>query len=396
MQVFNGIEYLKIDIANHYGLDKKLWDERLAWVDEHEANLEDFLEEAEEPALYYVSVKAYREVQAGNAIGFPIALDATCSGCQILSCLIRDVKAAKLCNVISTGKRENMYKHILNKMCEYTEAGNKAEYADVKKSIMTSLYGSEAKPKEIFGEELLNVFQEVMSNEMPKVWNLNKYFLSIWDKKATKYSWILPDNFHVNVKVFDKKTEKFRFFDKNYDIISKVEKATDKGRCLSANSVHSIDGYFVREISRRCMYSPAKMKKVQEILKSDGEPKNSRGTKMVKTLWDLYKKTGMLSIRICDYINTGNKHLVDAQVVLDLINTLPKKPFELITIHDSFRCLPNYGNDIRQQYVNMLAELAKSNMLNHILTSITGKEHKITLGNKDMYKDVLNAEYALS
>ena len=42
MQKFNGVDYLKIDIANHYGLDKKLWDERLAWVNEHEDNLEDF------------------------------------------------------------------------------------------------------------------------------------------------------------------------------------------------------------------------------------------------------------------------------------------------------------------------------------------------------------------
>ena len=396
MQLFTGLEYLMIDIANHYGMDKMLWDERLDWVNAHEANLEDFLMKAEEPALFYASVNALREVQKGNPIGFPIALDATCSGCQILSALARDMKAAKLCNVLNTGKRENMYKHILNKMNQYTSAGAKAQYVDVKKSIMTSLYGSTAKPIEVFGEDLFEVFKKVMSEEMPDVWELNEYFLKIWNPKATQYSWVLPDNFHVIIKVKDKVKKTIRFMDKNYEFYVKEQKPVKVGRSLSANTVHSIDGYFVREISRRCMYSPEKIRKVQEILKADCEPKNSRGTKMVKTLWDLYQKTGMLSIRICDYLNEGNKHLVDAQVVLDLIDTLPKKPFELITIHDSFRCLPNYGNDIRRQYTNMLAELAKSNMLNYLLTSITGKRHHLVLGNNNMYQDVLNAEYALS
>ena len=395
MQRFTGKEYLMIDIANHFGMDKKLWNERIDWVKTHEANLESFLDQAEEPALFYAAVKAYREVQKGNPIGFPIALDATCSGSQILACLCRDTKAAKLCNVINTGKRENLYKHILNKMNE-KHCETNAEYADVKKSIMTSLYGSQAKPKEIFGEKMLEVFHEVMESEMPKVWDLNNHFLDIWNSKATEYKWVLPDNFHVVIKVKDKVKKKFNLFNTPYEAIIKEEKPVAKGRCLSANSVHSIDGYFVREMSRRCMYSLAKMHKVQQILNSDGDPKNSKGTKMVKILWDLYQKTGMLSLRICDYLNEGNKHLIDPKPVLELINSLPKKPFELITIHDSFRCLPNYGNDIRQQYINLLSELSKSNMLNHILSSITGNNYKCHLGNENMYKEILNAEYPLS
>ena len=32
MQLFRSIDYIKIAIANHYGLDKKTWEDRLDWL----------------------------------------------------------------------------------------------------------------------------------------------------------------------------------------------------------------------------------------------------------------------------------------------------------------------------------------------------------------------------
>ena len=61
MQEFTGLVYLLIDIANNYGLDKKSWKERIQWTKEHMDELESHLKEAEEPALYYASVKALRQ-----------------------------------------------------------------------------------------------------------------------------------------------------------------------------------------------------------------------------------------------------------------------------------------------------------------------------------------------
>ena len=47
MQLLTAREYLKVDIANNYGLDKKTWDERISWFDENEANLLNLVDEAE-------------------------------------------------------------------------------------------------------------------------------------------------------------------------------------------------------------------------------------------------------------------------------------------------------------------------------------------------------------
>ena len=79
-QEFTGRQYLAIDIANSFGLDKKLWAERLAWFDQHETQLEDMIQQAKEPALYYAGVKAWRDVCQGKPIGYMISLDATSSG----------------------------------------------------------------------------------------------------------------------------------------------------------------------------------------------------------------------------------------------------------------------------------------------------------------------------
>jgi len=81
--------------------------------------------------------------------------------------------------------------------------------------------------------------------------------------------------------------------------------------------------------------------------------------------------------------------------IMELIKTMPKTPFEVLSIHDCFRCLPNYGNDLRQQYVEVLAQIAKSNMLSFIVSQI--KQRIITVNKKaDLSALVLKSEYALS
>jgi len=116
MQTFTPIEYLKIDIATNFGLDKANWDERISWFDANEQNLEKLMPDAEEPALYFAGIKAYEKASRGLPTGYPISLDATSSGAQILTVLIGCESSARHCNVIDTGKRQDLYTNIYQAM----------------------------------------------------------------------------------------------------------------------------------------------------------------------------------------------------------------------------------------------------------------------------------------
>ena len=73
-------EYLCIDAANSYGLDKKLFEERIEWAQTNIDQLEALADQAETKPLYLKAVMAIRKVQQGKPTGHMVGLDASCSG----------------------------------------------------------------------------------------------------------------------------------------------------------------------------------------------------------------------------------------------------------------------------------------------------------------------------
>ena len=137
MQKFSGTDYLKIDIASNYGLDKEPWEKRLAWFSLHEHCLMEMLATSDKPALYYAGVQAWFATQRGEPTGYPISLDATASGMQLLACLTGDRSAAQLCNVVSTGSREDAYTAVYAYMLYKAGGTSKISREDCKRAVMT-------------------------------------------------------------------------------------------------------------------------------------------------------------------------------------------------------------------------------------------------------------------
>jgi hypothetical protein len=403
MQKFTGLQYLKIDIASNFGLDKSTWDERLCWFDANKDRLHELLTQAETPALYFAGVQAYEASQRGEATGYPISLDATSSGLQILAALTGDRKAAELCNVIpfrndmGVIERRDGYTIVYHEMLIELDGVSKIKRSDVKQAIMTALYGSQAIPKLVFGEgQQLQCFYDTMKELAPYAWELNEAFLSMWDPNALINSWVLPDNFHVHVKVMGEEVERVHFLNEPIDTFRKVNAPQEEGRSLGANTIHSIDGMIVREMNRRCNYDPATISRVWSALEGDDSIGEDADDEMVMTLWARFKESGYLSARILDHLYGDNIDLVDEVEIRELLNSLPKKPFQLLTVHDCFRCLPNYGNDMRVQYNLQLALIAKSRLLQFLVRQILGREVEVNKIDDTMWQDVLDTEYALS
>jgi hypothetical protein len=399
MQLFKGIDYLKIDLANSMGLDKKTWNERLAWYEDHKDNLIGQLKEAENPAQYFAGYEAMELVRMGKGnSGYLISLDATSSGIQILSALTGDRLAAELCTVIDTGRRRDAYTDLFVSMKGRITSNASIIRDDLKNAIMTAFYGSEAVPKRVFGEgTLLMAFYNTLEVETPYVWALNKAFLKMWNPSAYEYKWVMPDNFHVVIKVNDKVQETITFMGDAYTTEKTVNQPTPGGRSIGANITHSIDGFIVREMGRRCMFNPKQKAYVQQLIVdgSSKRPETPEDDSMVNILWNHYRRCGILSARILNHMNGTNIHMVDTDVVQDLLDSMPARPFDVLGVHDCFKCHPNYGNDLRKQYNLQLSNIADSTLLSYLLTQLLGS-HTPVNKKGNFAKEVLNANYALS
>lgn len=401
MQEFTGLEYLKIDIANLFGLDKKTWQERLSWFNENQDNLYSLIDQADEPCQFFAAIKNYEKAINGEVCYKPIALDATFSGLQWFSVLTCDRKSAEYCNVLNTGTRMDAYTVLYKKMESKIGVNPLITRQKVKDAIMHALYGSIADPENLF-QEHVDSFYALMEQECPLAWELNNFLTSSWNPNISEYGWIMPDNFHVHIKVKVLKTETFIFAGKERIFNYKETSPNSYGRAYSANVAHSLDSLAVREITALAMHNPKQIAKIKALLKNQGKKRsvsygNKKNRNMVLTLVELFNQSGFLSARILDYIDEDNINLIPRQELEELVALVPAKPFQIASIHDSFGVLPNYGNDIRKLYIAILVKVAKSNMLQFILDQLLSeKKVKIRKGDPEMWKDVQNSEYALS
>ena len=151
--------WIRFQVATTYGLDKETLDDRLAWTYENEwlveriatdpiGNLPDW-EGAEEPwqflaaceEMYHCVIKRDR-----ISTGLPIAIDATCSGLQILAGLAKDKSTAQLVNVLPSDKPQDAYK-VIAETSKPNIPDNVAPHWDrkcTKRTVMTIPYN--AKP----------------------------------------------------------------------------------------------------------------------------------------------------------------------------------------------------------------------------------------------------------
>ena len=124
-----GMDWIKFQLATTYGLDKATMQERLEWVDKAENyelvqrvwrdpidNIADW-EHADEPWLFLAACNEFCELhfEHRSHTHLPVAVDATCSGLQILAGLAKDASTARMVNVIGSDKPQDAYATIASR-----------------------------------------------------------------------------------------------------------------------------------------------------------------------------------------------------------------------------------------------------------------------------------------
>ena len=243
---------LKIAIANHAGQDKLTWSERINWFNK-QLNFD--LDTFDEPILGSKAIQAYLDSKKGIPTGYTMSIDATASGLQIMSALSGCKVTAKACNMINTGKREDIYQFVADKMNTILKAINKVTRKDVKKPVMTTFYNSEANPKETFNKHQLAAFYESLDDTLPGALDVMEAVNQYWDYESDVHMWTLPDGHVARVPVTEMNDVRIEVDELNHRTFTyryNKQQPSENYRSLVANIVHSVDGYVAREMVRRC------------------------------------------------------------------------------------------------------------------------------------------------
>lgn len=410
MQRFTAFEYMLIDAANHFGLDKLKWDERIDWAKRNLYNLEAFQSQADDPAQFCKAVLAIRKVQAGLPTGHLISLDAICSGIQVMSALTRCVKGCQATGLIDTGERPDCYTKTTQRMNELLKQAGIAEVtvsrADAKDAMMTAGYGSHATPKRIFGD-LTPYFWQACKDVAPNAFILMDALLKTWKTEALYHSWELPDGFQVYCPVENEGTLRVRVDEmKEASVYFKYTENAVKefSKENAANFIHSIDAFILRNMIRRCSYNKEMLEAVDRLLtirllsdKQECEPKQNEQLQRLVRLGEEAKWIDPVVFNhITEEADAWLLTVEQTQAYLELCQRLLSQPrFDILTVHDAYKCHPKYGNQVRKHYIEIMAEISDSNIL-EVCFSKLSKQHVPMKFGASISHLIREANYPLS
>lgn len=410
MKKFTGFEYLLIDAASQFGLDKLTFEKRIEWAKANMDKLETLQSDADTKTapLYAKAVLAIRKAQQRIPTGHMVGVDASASGIQLMSVLTGCQAGAENTGLIDPNKRADIYTQTTEIMnIILGGVGLNVERKDAKGALMTAYYGSRQIPKDIFGEDTqeLTAFYVAMAQVAPGAWELLQLLLQAWKPFALVHEWKLPDGYDARVKVMTKKRPRIEVQElggASFTYEYYENEGTKTGVSLAANVIHSCDAYVLREMHRRCNYDLDMVQHVSGLITDALKDYQSKPMKEGDKLGyyiDQYNRSTLASTVILPYIIEDNvscltqKHLQALQKIC--LDMLSHKSFPLVTIHDEFKAHPNNVNQVRYHYKEILADMADSNMLDDLLNQLYGQAGTYQKLSSDLANKIRNSAYAL-
>lgn len=388
MKTFSPFEYVLISIANAAGHDKLTFEERIQWCVDQGANLYGLMADAEDQELYMRGILELQRIKAGqNQSQYMVGFDACSSGLQILACMSGCAKSAKFCGLIDPEVRSDAYSDLVPPMNTFLPAEKhigvgKFKRKDLKDALMTALYGSTARPMEIFGRgsDELSAFYSAVSTHMPGAWELLGDAMSCIHPDREVYQWTMPDGFevydeaYVKEKVTVELPQVMGWNDKpaSFEYNVRTKDVNPHYRAVAANLAHSMDSYIVREMKRRAKGSQYKLWLRQA---------QSMGYKA-----DINATVEMVSLRDCQDAGAlmfATLPIAKVSKLMAIVKTVVNNDFDVVTVHDEFKCSPVHMNEVRRIYKELLAEIAESDIAQRIFRELLGDPKLVYVRQSD-------------
>lgn len=415
MKRYTGWKYLLIDLANQFGHDKLLFEERIQWAKDNLNNLEQLADQAETKPLYIKAVMAIRKAQKGQPTGHLVGLDACCSGIQVMSALTGCVSGAESTGMIDPNVRADAYTRATKEMEKILGNVMNVSRADAKAALMTSFYGSKKQPKEIFGEDTpeLSAFYQAAHIIAPGAWELLQDLLASWQPYALSHQWKLPDGYDAKVKVMKRKKTRIEIDELGHATFSYEfyeNEGAKNGLSNVANMTHSMDAWILRSMHRRLNYDLDLVTYVDQCIEMELVQRSIYGnptkdaiaefmTPKVQYYIDQYTRSTLADAVILPHLDQATVTCLSTEHLQALAKIvqgmLQHPPFELVTVHDEFKAHANNMNQVRWMYREIMAEIADSNVLDDLLSQITGVPGTFNKLSFNLGDQIRKSEYAL-
>lgn len=312
----DGADWLAIHIANLFGVDKVPFDERIAWVKEHDALLVDSGENPLDGARLWTQADSpycalaaciewagYRREGPSFVSHIPIALDGSNSGLQHFSAMLRDPVGAACVNLVPNEKPADIYSQVaahVQREADNTDEEAGKVWADgkvvrriAKRPVMTYCYSATRYGmQEMILQELTKMDLELRTQGKPPhlggysnydaaAWLSHRMFAAIgqvvsaaseamwWIKQTAKLLaeegkpmiWHSPIGFMVEQAYQTLKSDLVWVYLGGQPVRFRTEQASGqidaRGQmsAVSPNFVHSCDASHLMRVALACWYS---------------------------------------------------------------------------------------------------------------------------------------------
>lgn len=412
MKLFSGIQYVKIDLADCFGLDKLNFEDRLQQIESMFSDSDvkgktskELLEllrtkqnlENEPKALG--ALMAWKDYLEGKPSGYLVTKDGSASGIQILSALAKCPMGLFNTGLLgsddgSGNERKDVYTIAYKRYLELIDKEHIKERSDIKQALMTSFYGSKATPRRVLGEEGLIPFREVCAELLPGAFDLKESLVECWNSKSTHHTWINADGFVSHVPVLVENTYNLNVAGLDIPFTLKEQGKQESGLSNAANLTHAVDALVLRELVRRCNFNEPKITYIGFLLNqlesmdkayTEKEAVSVEQRKEMGQLGNmihLFEETGFCTVRICEYITSitdlmqlSQNHRTKLHRIIKMM--CQQGSFEVVTVHDQFGCLADEMNYVRHWYKELIAEIVESSMLEFLVNQISPIKFKL-------------------
>lgn len=199
-----GVYWLKVHIANCFGVDKVSFDERIQWVDQRSEILADsglnpldgdrFWLKADSPFQALAACMEYAGylIEGEDYVShIPVGMDGSCNGLQNFSAMLRDPVGGKATNLVPADKPADIYTEVMRIVAQRVRTDAEAGVAEalpvdgyitrklVKQPVMTLPYGATKAGMRSQIETAIRKLGNPMKIPGDQMWNVCGYLAEI-------------------------------------------------------------------------------------------------------------------------------------------------------------------------------------------------------------------------